>query len=240
MRTLILCGGKGTRAHPHTTELPKPLLEVAGTPILRHVMDIYAAQGFIDFVLAAGFRAEQIEAFAHTLPEKWSVTVVDSGESTGTGGRVAACAELLGDRCFLTYGDGVGDVDLHALLDHHVRCGGAATVTTVPLPSPYGTVETDATGRVVAFQEKPRLADHWINAGFLVLERRALRWCTHDDLERGVLPALGAAGELFAHRHLGFWRSLDTYKDAVELSALVHDGEPPWRVRTEATVAVPS
>lgn len=244
MRTLILCGGKGTRAHPQTVDLPKPLLQVAGTPILRHVMDIFAGQGFTDFVLAAGFRAEMIAGFARTLPAGWAVDVRDTGPDTNTGERVARCANDLGDRYLLTYGDGVGNVDLAELLAFHDRHPGAATVTTVPLPSQYGTIESDADGRVQRFLEKPKLADHWINAGFFVMDRRASTWFGSDDLERAVLPALGRAGELYAYRHRGFWQSMDTYKDAVDLSTLAASGTPPWSVpmpvRAPEPAATPS
>jgi glucose-1-phosphate cytidylyltransferase len=229
VKTIILCGGKGTRAYPHTLEVPKPLLEVAGRPILEHVMRIFAEQGFRDFVLAAGFKAAMVREFATGLPSSWAVDVVDTGEDTNTGGRVAAVRDRVGERFFVTYGDGVGDVDLAALLEFHERHAGSATVTTVPLPSPYGTVQCDDDGRVVEFREKPRLDDHWINAGFLVMDQRTFGHWAGADLEREVLPALGEAGELFAYRHLGFWRSMDTYKDALELSGLCTPGaEPPW------------
>ena len=227
VRTLILCGGKGTRAYPRTVELPKPLLEVGDQPILKHVMDIYARQGFCDFVLAAGFKSELIEAFAAALPESWRVDVVETGEDTNTAGRVAQCAPLMGDRYFLTYADGLGDVDLHALHAFHEAHDGSATMTTVPLPSQYGTVEFSGE-RVTSFVEKPRLSDHWINAGFFVFDARVTPWLVHDDLERQVLPAIAAAGQLYAYRHTGFWRSMDTYKDALELTALARGGKAPW------------
>jgi len=231
MRTVILCGGRGTRAYPYTVDLPKPLLDVAGQPILRHVMGIFAAQGHTDFVLAAGFRADLIEEFAAGLPSAWAVDVRDTGERTNTGARVRAVRDLLDDDFFLTYGDGVGDVDLRALAAFHGAHTGRATVTTVPLPSPYGTIHADGTGKVTDFREKPRLTDHWINAGFLVVSPSAFDGWHGDDLEREVLPALAAAGELFAYRHHGFWRSMDTYKDALELTTLAAahpGGNPPW------------
>ncbi len=228
MRVLILCGGKGTRAYPHTLELPKPLMQVGDVPILRHVMEIYARQGFCDFVLSAGYRADLIGAFATELPPAWEVEVVDTGEETGTAGRVTGCADLLGPTFMVTYGDGLGSVDLGALLAFHRGHGGAMTLTGVPLPSPYGTMEWDETGRVSRFIEKPRLADHWINAGFFVLEHMALDRWSGDDLERQVMPAMAAAGELYVYRHTGFWRSMDTYKDALELSDLCREGEEPW------------
>jgi len=191
-------------------------------------MDIYSRQGFSDFVLAAGFKGDLIEGFAATLPDDWNIEVRDTGEDTNTGGRVARCAPEMGETFFVTYADGLGDVDLSDLLAFHEGHGGCATMTTVPLPSQYGTVETGDDGQVRRFREKPRLPDHWINAGFFVLDGRAKEWFVGEDLERDVLPALGAAGELFAYRHLGFWRSMDTYKDSLELTALCVDGGPPW------------
>jgi glucose-1-phosphate cytidylyltransferase len=203
-------------------------MEVGGRPILAHVMEIYARQGFSDFVLAAGFKAELIEAFAAQLPREWRVDVVDTGQDTNTGGRVAQCAPLMGETFFVTYADGLGDVDLRALASFHSSHAGAATITTVPLPSQYGTVQCDHSDRVTHFVEKPRLPDHWINAGFFVLDARASQWFGGDDFERQDLPALAAAGELYARRHAGFWRSMDTYKDALELTALCGSGAPPW------------
>lgn len=228
MRTLILCGGKGTRAYPHTLEIPKPLMEVGDAPILAHVMEIYARQGYDDFVLAAGYRADLIQAFADELTAPWSVEVIDTGLETGTGGRVLACAEAAGEVFLLTYGDGLGSVDLGGLVDFHNSHPGAVTVTAVPLPSPYGTLEWDEQGKVRRFLEKPRLADHWINAGFFVIERRAFEHFRGDDLEREILPLLVSAGELYVYKHHGFWRSMDTYKDALELTALCSKGEAPW------------
>jgi glucose-1-phosphate cytidylyltransferase len=228
VKTVILCGGKGTRAYPHTTEVPKPLLEVAGRPILGHVMEIYARQGFTSFVLSAGFKAELIRDFAASANPEWEIEVVDTGEETNTGGRVIGVRDLVGETFFATYSDGLGDVDLGALLTFHRAHAGAATLTTVPLPSQYGTIEQADDGRVERFREKPMLPDHWINGGFFVFDRRAFDHWEGEDLERDVLPALGAAGELYAYRHSGFWKSMDTYKDALELSALAKEGSGPW------------
>ena len=234
MKTVILCGGKGTRAYPHTVDVPKPLLFVGGRPVLSHVMEIYANQGFRDFILAAGYKQELIENFAVSCDASWSVEVVDTGEETNTGGRVARLADQVGETFFVTYADGLGDVDLHALLGLHRRHPGAATITTVPLPSQYGTLDIADDGRIVEFREKPRLADHPINAGFFVFDRRAFDFWVGEDLEREVLPALGAAGELFAYRHDGFWKSMDTHKDSRELSALFQHGRGPWTVDAKA------
>ena len=228
LRTLILCGGKGTRAYPHTLEVPKALLDVAGRPLIAHVLELYASQGFADFVLAAGYRHELLTDYAAGVPGDWSVTVVDTGLDTGTGARISACREQLGRRFFATYADGLADVDLAALLEFHDRHGRLATLTTVPLPSQYGTLDLDADGAVRRFQEKPVLRDHWINAGFFVLDEGVFDHWAGEDLERDVLPALAAAGELRAYRHDGFWKSLDTYKDALELSRLGAEGRSPW------------
>jgi glucose-1-phosphate cytidylyltransferase len=230
MRTVILCGGRGTRAYPSTVDVPKPLLDVGGRPVLSHLMGIYASQGFTDFVLAAGYLADRVEEFASGLPAAWTVDVVDTGEDTNTGGRVRRVADLVGEEFFLTYADGLGNVDLPGLLAFHRSHPGAATLTTVPLPSQYGTLHVGDTGVVHGFLEKPRLQDHPINAGFFVLEQRAFDiWPDPgEDLEREVLPVLGDADELYAFEHRGFWKSMDTYKDALDLAALCADGPGPW------------
>jgi glucose-1-phosphate cytidylyltransferase len=230
--TIILCGGRGTRAYPHTVEVPKPLMEVAGRPIVRHVMDIYAGQGFTSFVLAAGFAAESVRDFATTVPSEWQVQVVDTGEDTHKGDRVVAVRHLVRGTFFVTYADGVGNVDLRVLLDFHGSHDGSATVTTVPLPSQYGTLDTDDSGRVLGFAEKPQLPDHWINAGFMVMDEDVFEGWT-GDLEDDVFPALAHAGRLYAYRHDGFWKSLDTYKDSLDLDSIARraaaeHGQPPW------------
>ena len=230
MKTLILCGGKGTRAYPHTVELPKPLLEVDGRPVLRHVMEIYAGQGWADFVLAAGYKIDLIAEFAATVPDDWRVEVIDTGEDTNTGGRIARCFDVLGPTFFATYADGLGDVDLERLLDFHRRHQGSATLTTVPLPSQYGTLEFSDDGRVGRFREKPVLADHLINGGFFVFDEAASQHWIGEDLEREVLPGLASQGELYAYTHRGFWKSMDTYKDALELTSLCADGRGPWTI----------
>jgi glucose-1-phosphate cytidylyltransferase len=228
IETVILCGGRGTRAYPHTVEVPKPLLDVAGRPVLEHVMHIYESQGARSFVLAAGYKIGMVREFAESLPPDWNVRVVDTGEDANTGDRVLRCRDLVGERFFLTYSDGVGNVDLNALLLHHNTSGALATITTVPLPSQYGTVDIDDNGVVRRFKEKPLLRDHWINGGFFVMEASVFELWKGEDLEKEVLPALAAAGELSAYRHHGFWKSMDTYKDAQELTRLADCGTPPW------------
>lgn len=239
MAVVLLCGGRGTRARPHTREVPKPLLEVAGEPVLAHLLRIYAAQGLTRFVLSAGYLADQVVDFARTLPSAWDVDVVDTGEDTGTAGRIARVADRVGDTFLANYADGLGDVDVAAALDFHRAHPGTATVTTVPLPSQYGTIDAGDDGRVTRFREKPRLTDHRINGGWFVFDRAALDEFVGDDLEHDVLPHLGARGDLYAYEHHGFWQSMDTYKDAVALSELAErpDG-PPWAVAPTAAAVL--
>ncbi|MEX1177453.1 MAG: sugar phosphate nucleotidyltransferase [Nitriliruptor sp.] len=230
MRAVILCGGRGTRAHPHTEVVPKPLLHVAGEPVLGHLLRIYASQGVTEFVLSAGYLADRIVEFARACPSSWDVEVVDTGEDAGTAERITGVRHLLDGTFFANYADGLGDVDLVALLEFHRGHPGGVTLTTVPLPSPYGTIETGRDGQVVSFREKPRLAEHRINGGYFVLDAPVVDRFDGPDLERDVLPTLAAAGELHAYPHPGFWRSMDTYKDAQELTELAQGGAP-W-VRT--------
>ncbi|MHB8669697.1 MAG: sugar phosphate nucleotidyltransferase [Acidimicrobiales bacterium] len=229
LEVVILCGGRGTRAYPDTVELPKPLLTVGELPIVEHVMAIYAAQGHRRFVLATGHLGELIaERYAEPAPGR-QVRVVDTGADTQTGERLRLAADHVeGERFFATYADGVGDVDLDRLLATHDRSGALATVTTVPLPSQYGTLVADQSGRVTAFQEKPILADRWINAGFFVLDRAVFGCWRGQVLESEVLPALCERGVLYAYRHPGFWKSMDTFKDRQELTAMAQTGDPPW------------
>ncbi|HVT20891.1 MAG TPA: sugar phosphate nucleotidyltransferase [Mycobacteriales bacterium] len=228
MQTLILCGGRGVRAYPATADVPKPMLRIGDRPVLHHIMDIYARHGVTDFVLAAGYKREVIESYADQWPADWTVKVVDTGEESDTGDRVIACLDHVDDTFHATYGDGVGNVDITAVAARHAGHGGGATVTVVPLPSQYGTLVTDDSGKVVDFREKPVLPDHLINAGFFVFDREPLAACAGPSLERDILPALGARGELFVYRHEGFWKSMDTQKDVSDVDALARREDPPW------------
>jgi glucose-1-phosphate cytidylyltransferase len=229
LSTVILCGGRGTRAYPLTADLPKPLLRIAGTPIVEHVMGIYARRGQTRFVLALGYRGELIVEHCRTRRLPWDIEFVDTGLDTPTGARLRRCAAGAGPTFFATYADGLANIDLDALLARHRAHGGPATVTTVPLPSQYGTLDLDPTERVRGFTEKPRLTDHWINAGFFVFHASVFADPHRgDDLEREILPNLAGAGDLHAHRHTGFWRSLDTFKDLQELETLGGGDGLPW------------
>jgi glucose-1-phosphate cytidylyltransferase len=231
-QVVILCGGRGTRLRERTESVPKALVEIGGRPILWHVIQIYAAQGFKQFILATGYLGEAVAEFA--VAERWpdgvEVECVDTGLDTPTGGRIAALADRLGAATFCaTYADGVADVDLSALLGFHHGQGALATMTVVRPHLQWGIAELDG-DRVSGFSEKPR-SEHWINGGFLCFEPGALAYLDAESvLEREPLAALSRDGELCAFRHEGFWDCMDTYKDAVVLDDLWSAGAAPWRV----------
>lgn len=228
---VVLCGGRGTRAWPLTDDVPKPLLPAGDRPVLEHLIEVFARQGVTRFVLATGFRGDLVEQWARQSPlaDRVTLTCVDTGEDTATGERVRRCADHVGDTFFLTYGDGLGDVDLAALLAAHRAVPGMlATLTTVPLPCPYGTLDLGTDDTVLGFTEKPVLPDHPINAGFFVMERSAFAHWPGSDLEADVLPAFAQEGLLRAYRHHGFWKSMDTQKDVVEMGRLATTGGAPW------------
>lgn len=239
MQVVILCGGKGTRSYPFTEYFPKVMMPVNGTPILVHLMRAYASQGFTNFVLAGGHRIEMLHDYFNGRFTEWNVRIVDTGGDADTGDRIFRCGAHVGERFFATYGDGLGDLDLHALLDAHERSGGLATLTTVPLRSQYGLVVFDDNNRVRRFEEKPLIQDYWINAGFFVFERRALLEWKGNNLEQEVLPEFARRGLLYVNRHQGFWKSMDTSKDQQELEKLcVGTQQPPW-VKGQSPAAVP-
>lgn len=227
----ILCGGRGTRLREHAQEIPKPLVEIGGQPILAHVIELYAAQGFRRFLLATGYKGELIERFAaaHRWPEGVRVRCVDTGADTPTGGRVKLLEPLLDGELFcLTYADGLADIDLDALLAFHDSHGALATMTVVRPALQFGVTELDCDGTVRGFREKPR-SEHWINGGFFCLQPGAVDYLRLDSvLEREPLERLAREGNLRAYRHEGFWECMDTYKDAVALNDLWAAGHAPW------------
>jgi glucose-1-phosphate cytidylyltransferase len=228
IKVVILCGGKGTRSYPFTEYFPKPMMPICGTPILVHLMRIYAQQGYTDFVLSAGHRKEILIDYFDGRFSDWNIEIVDTGSDADTGERIRKCASRVGHTFFATYGDGVGDVNLRALLACHREAAALATVTSVPLRSQYGTVISGPDGRVTQFREKPVIPEHWINAGFFVFDRRAFDLWQGDNLETQVLPGLAAQDVLFTYRHGGFWKSMDTSKDQQELEALYTQGNLRW------------
>lgn len=254
MKTIILAGGRGTRLAEETTVRPKPMVEIGGWPMLWHVMQIYAAHGHRDFLIACGYKGEVIKEYFHhfglhthdyrvdlatgTLdvvgePEyDWHVGVIDTGQDTMTGGRIRRLARLLdGERFLVTYGDGVADVDIGELVGFHESHGKLATVTAVHPPARFGALELDG-DLVRTFSEKPQTSVDWINGGFFVFENGVLDYLTGDDciLESGPLDRLAADGELGAFRHTGFWQPMDTLRERQLLDEMWRTGHAPWRV----------
>jgi glucose-1-phosphate cytidylyltransferase len=230
MQVVILCGGKGTRAYPATREVPKALLRVANEPILVHLMRLFTDQGHSNFVLSLGYLKETIIEYFRNAGEMdayESLEMIDTGVEADTGERVKRCRHLLNERFMVTYADGICDVALDKLLEFHESHGGLATITTVPLPSQYGTVDVDEQGQVLSFREKPILRSHWINAGFFIFEPTVFEYWEGANLEREVLPQLAARGLLYAYQHDGFFKSMDTYKDQQELDQLFLTGMIP-------------
>jgi len=229
---VILCGGRGTRLQEHTQAIPKPLVEIGGLPIVWHVIQLYATQGFRSFLLATGYRGELVARFAaaQDWPAGVSVNCVDTGLDTPTGGRIKLLATELARAPFaVTYADGLGDVDLSRLAGYHDDHGGLATMTVVRPQLQFGVTELDADDRVLGFHEKPR-AEQWINGGFFLCAPGVLEYLQTDSvLERAPLEGLAADRQLRAYRHEGFWACMDTYKDAVALNDLWASGSPPWR-----------
>ncbi len=256
MKVVILCGGKGTRLAEETMVRPKPMVEIGGKPILWHIMKNYSAQGFDEFVLALGYKADYIKSWFHqyrltasdftiTLDpgvdpvihggdviDPWTITCVDTGEETLKGGRIARLAEHLdGDRFMLTYGDGLADIDIRALLEFHQSHGKLGTVTGVRPPSRFGEMVLDG-DKVRSFEEKPQLASGVINGGFFVFDPGFLDYLTTDeacDLEFGALQRLAADDELRVYRHDGFWQPMDNVRERDNLERLWTDGSAPWK-----------
>jgi glucose-1-phosphate cytidylyltransferase len=229
----ILCGGRGTRLREHTHAIPKAMVEIGGKPILWHVIQIYAAQGFRRFLLLTGYLQEMIEEFvgAEDWPEQIEIECIDTGLETQTGGRVARVAERLRGGTFcLTYADGVADIDLRALTTFHDERQAVATMTVVRPYSQWGIAVIDDEDMIGGFREKPRL-DYWINGGFMCLEPEFLDHLEDGSiLERDPLERVAAAGRLAAFRHHGFWDCMDTYKDAIVLDDLWESGQAPWHI----------
>lgn len=257
MKTIILCGGQGTRLREETEYRPKPLVDIGGRPILWHIMKLYAHYGLHDFILCLGYRGTMIKDyflsyeamnndFTICLGQKnhvvyhdthqeqdYRVTLADTGQETMTGARVKRVARYLdGDTFMVTYGDGVSDLDVGALLAFHRFHGRLATVTTVRPISRFGILELDPAGGVLHFAEKPQL-DGWASAGFFVFQREALDYLCDEPncvLEREPLERMVQDGQLMAYRHQGFFYAMDTYREYLYLNELWNSGRAPWAV----------
>ncbi|HEY5272104.1 MAG TPA: glucose-1-phosphate cytidylyltransferase [Acidimicrobiales bacterium] len=253
MKVVILAGGLGTRLSEETSVRPKPMVEIGTKPILWHIMKIYAAHGFTDFLVCCGYKGYVIKEYFsnfvlhgsdvsfdlsngevtvyHRELEPWNVTLVDTGDTTQTGGRIARVATYLdGEDVFaMTYGDAVGPIDVTALKAFHEEQGTLATVTAVRPPARFGALEIEG-DRVVNFKEKPEGGDAWINGGFFMLSPSVIDLIAGDSTawEAEPLEHLAAAGQLACFRHDGFWQPMDTLRDRDELNRLWATGQAPW------------
>ena len=230
MKVVILAGGLGTRISEETVDKPKPMVEIAGKPMLWHIMSIFSGQGFDEFVIAAGYKFEVIEKWVQALKESWSVTALNTGLETQTGGRILQCLrQFPGERVFVTYGDGLGNVNLDALLDFHEHQGKIATVTAVRPPARFGVLESQ-NGVVTQFGEKNQADSGWINGGFFVLEPETINYVQdmREPFETGALPRLVNEKQLAAYHHDGFWQPMDTLREKNVLSKLALEDTPPW------------
>jgi glucose-1-phosphate cytidylyltransferase len=255
VKVAILAGGLGSRLQEETEVRPKPMVEIGGHPILWHIMKHYAFYGFDDFVVALGYKGDYVKRWmleyssvqgdftislgnGNVTPlegerEDWSVTLVDTGLDTQTGGRIKDLAPHLGEGTFmLTWGDGVSDVNLHDLLEFHRKHGKYATVTAVRPPARFGRLEIDDDGEVVEFAEKPQLREGWINGAFFVLEPEVFDYIDGPEThwEREPLEGLARDNQLVAYRHESFWQCMDTLRDKVLLEQLWSSGSPPWKI----------
>ncbi len=254
MKVVILAGGVGSRLAEETEFRPKPMVEIGGAPILWHIMKHYSVYGFDEFIVALGYKGQVIKQFFVNYPyvsgdltvdlgtglvkahgsqaETWTVHLIDTGQDTLTGGRVKRLADLLGEETFfLSWGDGVSNIDLQELLAFHQSHGRLATVVAVHAPARFGRIDMEG-DQVVRFAEKPRLEGGWINAGYFVLEPGVLDYIAGDATawEREPMEGLARDGQLMAYRHTDFWQCLDTLRDKVYLEDLWANGDPPWRL----------
>jgi glucose-1-phosphate cytidylyltransferase len=230
MKTVILCGGRGTRLGEHGATVPKALIEIGGRPVLWHLLQIYDHYGLDDIILCLGYLGDSIKQYFRDYHRR--ITFVDTGLDTNTGGRIFRIAKYLdGDQTFcVTYGDGLADIDLRALIRFHQNHGKIATLTAVHPPSNFGLIRIDEDQIVTEFEEKPVIKD-WVNGGFFVFDRRIFDFL--DDncvLEREPMERLARAGELKAYTHTGFWKCMDTYKDNIEFNQLWDTGNAGWKV----------
>ena len=231
MRVIILAGGFGTRLGEVTDLIPKPMVAVGGKPIIVHLMEHFASYGHTQFHLALGYKANVIEKYFNEHSFQWSINLHDTGLHTATGGRAKKISPSLnGEQCFLTYGDGLSNVDLSELETFHNNHGRLATVTAVHPAARFGELDLDG-DRVLSFEEKPQLQTGWINGGFFLLENDFFKYISSDSimLEREPLELATKDKNLYAFKHDGFWQCMDTRRDHKLLEDLYQQGNPPWQ-----------
>lgn len=258
MKAVILAGGLGTRISEESQLRPKPMIEIGGQPILWHIMKIYSRFGINDFIICGGYKQNIIkEYFANyylytsdvtfdfkkcsemkvhsSVSEPWSVTIIDTGLSTMTGGRIKRIKEYVKDEPFLlTYGDGVADINIDKLLSCHKENKSLVTLTAVQPAGRYGRVNLHDDGKISSFAEKPKGDGDWINGGFFVCEPGVFDYLENADdttvWERGPIESIAADGKMYAYKHYDFWRAMDTLRDKNELEALWSAGKAPWKI----------
>lgn len=232
MKVIVLAGGRGTRISEETMTRPKPLVEVGGKPLLWHILNIYSAHGFKEFLIAAGYKGEMIKEYFNSKPMDCDVAVLDTGLDTMTGGRMLKLKPWIENETFLmTYGDGVADVNIRVLIDFHQTHGKLATVTAVHPPARFGELQLD--GHLVRkFSEKPQTHEGWINGGFFVLEPEVLNYIAGNEtsFEREPMERLARDQHMMAFRHEGFWQPVDTLREKELLDHLWETGNAPWKI----------
>lgn len=254
-KVVILCGGLGTRLEEETENIPKPMVQIGNKPILWHIMKIYSYYGFNDFILCLGYKGYIIKEyfinyFVHNSDlimdlsknkmeiyqskvEPWKINLVDTGLNTMTGGRIKRIKDYVGNKTFmLTYGDGVGNININKLLEFHESRGKNATISIVQPSGRFGVLNLDTRHNVISFKEKPKGDLGWVNGGFFVLEPRIFDYLKDDECtwEKDPLENLARDNQLVAYKHFGFWKPMDTLRDKKELQKLWEFGNPPWKV----------
>ena len=215
MKVVILAGGKGTRISEYTKLIPKPMIKIKKYPLIFHIMKIYAKQGFKDFIIATGYKSEVIEKFFKKKINDWSVKIVPTGLETMTGGRIKRLKKHLNnERFFLTYGDGISNLNIKKLLNFHLKSKSTVTLTAVRPPARFGAIKIKG-NKVTVFREKSSLDEGWINGGFFVMEKEIFKYLKNDKtyLEREPLSILGKKRKLSAFKHNDFWQCMDTLRD---------------------------
>lgn len=255
MKVLILAGGFGTRLSEETDIKPKPMVEIGGRPILWHIMKSYSHYGFNDFIILLGYKGYVIKEYFmnyylhqtdatidlqnnrveyhHSRVEPWKVTLIDTGQETMTGGRIKRAKEYIGNESFLlTYGDGVSDIDIKDTVDFHRRHGKTISMSASQPEGRFGALNLEDGDRVSDFLEKPKGDGHWINAGFFVCEPEVLDYIEGDStiFEQEPLKNLARDGKMYAYKHTGFWKPMDTLRDKMQLQKLWESGNAPWKV----------
>ena len=255
MKVVILAGGRGTRITEETTSIPKPMIEIGGKPILWHIMKIYSHYGFNDFIVCLGYKGYVIKEyfanyFLHSADiavdlemnkievlgskaEPWKVTLIDTGLNSQTGGRIKRVQNYIGDHPFmLTYGDGIGNVNIKEAIAFHKKSGQLATITAVQQMGRFGALDLSSSHQVKSFVEKPKGDNSWINGGFFILEPGIFKYLKDDatSWESEPLAKLAKSGQLNAYQHKGFWKCMDNLRDKIELEQMWNENNAPWKI----------